>query len=149
MPPKEYLRDLARHAITADRIPHRWPDRVSSMRGIGEACAICASPVDEMEFEAQWAMDLAGPRLGLFHFHEPCFAAWEFARKAPRESETARAMSSIHGTLPEAHERQCPSCQSEQIAEAGLGFVSGRVIKAVSVCEACGCAFWLVGRVAK
>ena len=68
-----------------------------------------------MEFEVQWAMDLAPPRLGFFHFHEPCFAAWEFARKAPRESEAAGAMSSVESTLPEAHERQCPACQSERL----------------------------------
>jgi hypothetical protein len=149
MPSKEYLRDLARQALTTDKIPNRWPDRVSSIPGIGAPCAICASPVYEMEFEAHWAMDLEESRFDLFHFHDPCFAAWEFARKAARESHEGGSMRSVESTLPEARERQCPACQSEQIGHAGLGFVSGRVIKTVSVCEACGCAFWLVGTMAQ
>jgi hypothetical protein len=103
-----------------------------------------------MEFEVYWAMDRAGPRLDLshfyFHFHDRCFAAWELERKAARESGAGRAMSSTQSTLPEARERRCPVCQSERIGHAGHGFVSGLVIKAVSGCEACGCAFWLVRR---
>jgi hypothetical protein len=145
MPPEEYLRDLARQAITADTIPTHWPDRIWDGPGIGASCALCAQPVHE-EFAVHWAMDRAGPRPRLDHFHHRCFAAWELERKAARESGAGRAMSSTQSTLLEACERRCPACQSERIGHTGHGFVSGLVIKAVSRCEACGCAFWLVRR---
>ena len=145
MPPEEYLRDLARQAITADKIPTHWPDRMWDGPGIGTSCALCAQPVHE-EFEVHWAMDRAGPRPRLDHFHHRCFAAWELERKAARESGAGRAMSSTESTLPETRERRCPACQSERIGHAGHGFVAGLVIKAVSRCETCGCAFWLVRR---
>jgi hypothetical protein len=83
MLPEEYLRDLARQAITAELIPLHWPDRVWGGPGIGASCALCAQPVlqDEMEYEVHWAGD-RGPHLDLFHFHNRCFAAWEFERSA-------------------------------------------------------------------
>ena len=143
MPP-EYLRDLARQAITADKIPTHWPDRMWDGPGIGTSCALCAQPVHEMAFAVYWAMDRAGPRLDHFHFR--CFAAWEFERKTARESGADRAMSPTESTLPETRERRCPACQSERIGHAGHGFVAGLVIKAVSRCETCGCVFSLVRR---
>src|SRR5687768_6213085 len=147
MPPEEYLRDLARQAITADSLPSHWPDRLWDGPGIGASCALCAQPVHEPAFEVQWAMDRAGPRLELSqHFHSRCFAAWEFERKTARESGADRAMSPTESTLPETRERRRPACQSERIGHSGHGFVSGIVTKAVSRCETCGCAFWLVRR---
>jgi hypothetical protein len=144
MPPEENLRDLARQAIRADKLPTHWPDRMWGVPDIGAFCALCAQPMHEMAFAVYWAMDRAGPRLD--HFHCRCFAAWEFERRAARESGAARAMSSTESRLPEACEPRCPACKSERVGHAGHGFVSGLTVKAVARCEACGCAFWLVRR---
>lgn len=87
MPPEEHLRDLARQAITADKIPRHRPDRLWGGPGIGASCAICAHSVlpDDMEFEVHWVRDRGGgPYLDLLHVHVRCFAAWEFERGPAR-----------------------------------------------------------------
>ena len=82
MSPEEHLRELARQAITAERIPNFKPDRVWGGPGIGALCTICNQPVlqNEMEFEVQFARDGARPHFDVFHIHIRCFAAWEFER---------------------------------------------------------------------
>jgi hypothetical protein len=83
MPAEEHLRDLARQAITAEKIPSHKPDRVWGGPGIGASCTICDQPVlqNEMEFEVQWARDGVQPHFDVFHIHIRCFAAWEFERR--------------------------------------------------------------------
>ena len=114
MPPEEYLRDLARQAITADKIPTHWPGRMWGGPGIGVSCALCAQPVHEMEFEVYWAMDRAGPRLDLSHFHYRCFA---------RGSSSARRRGSQGRAEP--CRRRSPRCPKRVSAGVRPARVSG------------------------
>ena len=82
MPDEPILREHARSAIQAGRIPARRPDRTWGGPGVGAPCIICEKPVgrDVVEFEVQFAHDGDTPGLDKFHLHLRCFAAWEFER---------------------------------------------------------------------
>lgn len=83
MPDEPILREKARAAIRAGKIPKRRPDRTWGGPGVGAICSICDLPVtkDELEFEIQFARDGDNPGLDKFHVHVRCFAAWEFERR--------------------------------------------------------------------
>ena len=76
------VRESARAAIQARKLPHRKPDRMWGGRGADAGCAVCNIPVtrDEMEFEIEFSA--AGDTLGpvTHHVHIRCFVAWEFER---------------------------------------------------------------------
>ena len=81
MPDEPILREQARAAIKAGKLPARAPDRTWGGPGVNAECAICGKRVtkSEMEFEIQFEKD-DGDGLDKFHVHLRCFAAWEFER---------------------------------------------------------------------
>jgi hypothetical protein len=78
------LREKAREAIQARRLPNRAPERMWGGPGVGASCVICDKPVtrDEVEFELEFAPDGGDPDPRNYHVHVRCFAAWEFERPA-------------------------------------------------------------------
>jgi hypothetical protein len=84
MPDEKILREQARAAVRAGKIPSRQPDRTWGGPGVGATCAVCGLPVtkDEMEFEIEFSRDGDNTGLDKFHVHIRCFAAWEFERQA-------------------------------------------------------------------
>ena len=82
MPDEPLLREKAREAIRAGKLPSRVPDRTLGGPGLGEPCTICSEPIkrDQMEFEIDFAHDGATPGVDRLHVHVRCFAAWELER---------------------------------------------------------------------
>ena len=82
MPDEPILREQAREALQAGRLPRRPPDRTWGGPGVGAPYAVCEKPVtkSQVEFEIQFARDGASPDLDRYHFHIRCFAAWELER---------------------------------------------------------------------
>ena len=72
------LRQQARDAIMAGRLPARSPTGVWGGPGTGKNCAVCGQVVgkDRLGFEVEFAEDAGVPEL--HHVHVWCFAAWEF-----------------------------------------------------------------------
>lgn len=77
------LRNMARAAMQAGKLPRRRPKRMWGGPGIGAPCVICAEPVkqDELGFELEFAPDHEDTGEGDCHVHLRCFAAWEFERR--------------------------------------------------------------------
>ena len=75
------LRQKARDAITAGRLPTRNPTGVWGGPGTGKSCAVCTQVIsgDGLGFELEFASaDVAGPTPTVHNVHIWCFAAWEF-----------------------------------------------------------------------
>lgn len=73
------LRQKARDAIAAGRLPIRSPTGVWGGPGSGKSCAVCAQVIggDGLGFELEFgADDGAGPKVHNVHIW--CSAAWEF-----------------------------------------------------------------------
>jgi hypothetical protein len=76
------LREKARKAIQAGRLPIRLPERVWGGPGVGACCTICGQSAgpDEVEFELEFTGHEDDGGLGNHHVHVQCFAAWELER---------------------------------------------------------------------
>lgn len=85
MPDEARLREQARAAMRAGKLPSCAPDKTWGGPGVGAACVVCERPVtkDEMEFEIESAHDGSSLGIDKFHFHIRCFTAWEFERNKP------------------------------------------------------------------
>jgi hypothetical protein len=72
------LREKAREAIQAGKLPNRRPIRSWGGPGAGAPCTICGALVtlDELELEIEFARDGDAGR-DEHHVHVPCFTAWE------------------------------------------------------------------------
>ena len=83
MPDESVLREKAREAVRAGKLPTRKPDRTWGGPGAGEKCGVCGERVtkDQMEFEVQFQKDGPGSGFYVFNIHIRCFAAWEFERR--------------------------------------------------------------------
>ena len=76
------LRQKAREAIQAGKLPNRRPERMWGGPGNGADCAICGESLsrDEVGFDLQYDQD--GEHPGVNHqVHVRCFAAWERERE--------------------------------------------------------------------
>ena len=77
------LRQRARQAMEAGKLPERRPARMWGGRGSGGNCAICGSTLDpdgpELDLEFS---DGTGGAATNHHVHVRCFAAWELERDA-------------------------------------------------------------------
>ena len=73
------LRQQARDAIAAGRLPARSPAGVWGGPGTGKTCAVCGRVIggDGLGFEVEFGGDEADAA-EICHFHIWCFAAWEF-----------------------------------------------------------------------
>jgi hypothetical protein len=82
------VRQKARDAIAAGKLPIRRPERMWGGPGTGAACAICAQPLkpDQMGFELEFSRHTGAPAAVNYHTHVQCFAAWEFERDNLDES---------------------------------------------------------------
>jgi hypothetical protein len=80
--PDEPLREQARAAIRAGKLPTRNYDRISGGPGSEQPCAVCGKTVPraEMEVELEFNRPGATPGIDHFHFHQRCYAAWKFER---------------------------------------------------------------------
>ncbi len=77
------LRQKARAAIVAGKLPHRRPDRTWGGKGGGIACSVCGEAVapQDLEYELEYASGSgSSPGLGSYHLHVRCFAAWDAER---------------------------------------------------------------------
>ena len=76
------LREKAREALEAGRIPARSPQRTWGGPGAGASCAICGKRVGpgDVEFELEFGVLEEQARERSYHVHVRCFAAWEFER---------------------------------------------------------------------
>ena len=85
MPDEKILREKARAAIKAGKVPSIRPDRTWGGPGVGAPCVVCDLPVtkDQLEFEIQFSHNGDNPGLDKYHVHVRCFAAWEFERTKP------------------------------------------------------------------
>jgi hypothetical protein len=85
MPDGPILRERARAAIEAGKLPRRSADRTWGGPGVGAPCSVCDQPVtrDQMEFEVQFVNQGTAPGLDVYHVHVRCFAAWELERTKP------------------------------------------------------------------
>jgi hypothetical protein len=83
MSDEESLRQLAREAIAAGRIPAERPTGTWGGNGTDVLCDICGLPIpdDEIGFEVEFSQEAARAR-NCCHLHSRCLAAWEFERHA-------------------------------------------------------------------
>jgi len=83
-PDQKRRRMLARAAIDAGHLPSRVPGRIWGGHGVDADCAVCGItiPRDEKEFAIEISIEApinsSAVYVEIFHFHVPCFAAWEF-----------------------------------------------------------------------
>jgi hypothetical protein len=83
MPDEPLLRDKAREAIGAGRLPSRRPDGTLGGPGFGGECALCGELLrrNEMELAAEFNSRDGTPGLrNSYHFHPLCYLVWEFER---------------------------------------------------------------------
>ena len=102
MSDEDMLRQLAREAIEAGRVPAGQPKGTWGGDGTGTVCDLCglAIPSYEIEFEVEFSQEEAG-RAHSYHFHRPCFAAWEFERRALEAAHSQRLSAEGNaGSMP-------------------------------------------------
>jgi hypothetical protein len=77
------LRELAREALRAGKLPNRRPDWLWGGPAHGVDCSVCGQPVSpgETAFEAEFGdpRQPAATRTA-YSFHVRCFATWELER---------------------------------------------------------------------
>jgi hypothetical protein len=73
------LRERAREAILAGKLPGRRPDRMWGGPAAGGICVVCGSPVmrGELEFEIEFSRNGGGSGTDRYNVHIGCFQAWE------------------------------------------------------------------------
>jgi len=101
------VRQRAREAILARRIPHRPPDRMWGGPGNGAECAVCGESLAHAEvgFDLEFADDPTVAKVKQnYHLHVRCFAAWELERES---TESPLSASNGAGTIRD-RERDSP-----------------------------------------
>ena len=81
-PDEVVLREKARAAIKAGRMPAKLHQRTWGGPGTGGPCSVCDLPVtkDQPEFEIEFTTNGVASSVGTFRLHARCFAAWEVER---------------------------------------------------------------------
>ena len=87
MSDEETLRQLARQAITAKRVPAARPKDTWGGNGTGALCDVCGLPIPQHElgFEVEFPGATAPART--YYLHNQCFAAWELERHVPEAEQ--------------------------------------------------------------
>ena len=82
---EEALRDHARAAIAAKRVPATATQYTWGGPGVGAKCSICGQRISpsELELEVQFS------QLDSHHMHLPCFAAWSLERSKAMDTKSA------------------------------------------------------------
>jgi hypothetical protein len=82
MPDESTLRDAARRAIGAGRLPYEQWAHLWGQPGDESACAVCDAPLgrDQLTVGVQFAQDPAAAA-GAFRVHLACFVAWDRERQ--------------------------------------------------------------------
>ena len=99
------LRQKARDAIGAGRLPVAKPTAIWGGPGTGKNCAVCSEAVrrDGLGFEIEFAPERSGEP-PVRNVHVRCFAAWEF------ESQRVLPDDADSGTIS-SRERENNSCE--------------------------------------
>jgi hypothetical protein len=79
MSDEDILRQRAREAILAGKLPQRRPERIWAGPGFGHRCTICDRPVarDDVEYELEFARDRVDRGRANSRVHFSCLVAWE------------------------------------------------------------------------
>jgi hypothetical protein len=121
------LREQAREAIRARKLPERRPNRTWGGPGLGAQCAICDAPVkpDQVEVELEFA---PGSSADNYHVHARCFVAWEAERRDLEPARTISVDAPAQSPLPATKGRpRRPSNQGATLSEAtDAGSIRGR-----------------------
>ena len=82
MPDEASLRDAARRAIVAGRLPHEQWAHLWGQPGDGRPCAVCDAPLrrDQLTVGVQFPQ-IPTVEAGAFYVHLACFAAWDQERQ--------------------------------------------------------------------
>ena len=82
MPDEASLRDAARRAIVAGRLPHEQWAHLWGQPGDGRACAVCDAPLmrDQLTVGVQFPQDPT-VEARAFYVRLACFAAWDQERQ--------------------------------------------------------------------
>lgn len=81
MSDESILRQQARAAIQAGKLPGRHADRTWAGEGSGGCCSVCAEALQtgEVEFELEFVSgNEQRDAVGKYRLHVRCFAAWKF-----------------------------------------------------------------------
>jgi hypothetical protein len=109
------LRERAREAIRAGRLPDRSPARVWGGRGFATSCAICAELMkqDEVGYELEFS---SGSSLRQHQVHVRCFVAWELERNpsGPSTAMTYRQHLSDPDYRATISDRECLNYKRER-----------------------------------
>jgi hypothetical protein len=81
-PDEPRLREKAREAVRAGKLPVRPADRTFGAAGSGQPCAVCGEVIRRDQAEIEIEFERPGGEFGIdrFRLHPRCFAAWEFER---------------------------------------------------------------------
>lgn len=82
---EETLREHARAAIAAKRIPAAATQHTWGGPGVGAECSICGRRIGQSEIE----LEVQFSQLDSHHLHLPCFAAWALERDGAMEPKSA------------------------------------------------------------
>ena len=95
------LRDLAREAIRAGKLPDHRLERVWGGPGSGAPCAVCGKTIgtDEVKIELPFTLDESSGAANC-HLHARCFAAWGLERRDEGSNGHALLQGGTGGIMP-------------------------------------------------
>lgn len=105
------LRQKARQAMRAGRLPVKPPDGMWGGAGDGARCTICGEAIHghDVEIELEFVhTNGAGSSASSHHLHAQCFAAWELERLSMKAAGAASA-DHAHATCTAGGGRPLPS----------------------------------------
>ena len=99
------LRQKAREAIRAGKLPNRSADGTWGGPGADAECSVCGVPVkrEELEFEIEFARGDADQAADKHHLHVRCFEAWEAERETVGQATSATTSGQCAPSAPAAH----------------------------------------------